>query len=110
MPNPLNTTVQQFRIIPALLSVTALVACAGAQPTASSNLLGVGTPGVASYMPAEQATDLQALLEQCRQVQRQSSTPPQPQTMEAACEELHRTVRNQPGNSVPAGGMPARGS
>lgn len=110
MQNPLNKFARHLRVVPALLTVSALAACAGDQSAARPDLRGVGTPSVASHMTAEQATDLQALLERCRQVPWQSSTPPRPQTVEAACDELHRTVRNQPGNSVSAGGISTRGS
>ncbi|MXP65299.1 hypothetical protein E0493_18285 [Roseomonas sp. M0104] len=91
-------------LVLALLAVATLAACAKPQPVPQPGLLGVGTPGVASHMPAEEPTSVQALLERCGPMPPESGTPPRPQSFAAACEELQRTLRNQPGNSVSAEG------
>ncbi|MDJ0390319.1 hypothetical protein QMO56_19590 [Roseomonas sp. E05] len=88
----------------ALLAAAALAACAERQPAPRSGLPGVGTPGVTSHMPGEEPTSVQALLERCSPAPSASGTPPRPQSFAAACDELRRTLHNQPGNSVSAGG------
>ena len=90
----------------ALLAAAALAACAERQPATQSGLLGVGTPGVASHMPTEEPTSVQALLERCGPMSPESGPPPAPQSFAAACDELHRTLHNQPGNAA-SGNHPA---
>ena len=62
-------------------------------------MLGYGTPGVASYMGDGQAGSLQARTGQCQQVSHGGAAA-QTSGLAAACSQLHRTLRNQPGNSV----------
>jgi len=83
----------------ALLAAASLAACAGPPPVPANGILGYGTPGVSSYPNAGQGDSLGSLMERCRTVPA-SAGPPRPQSLEAACDQLHRTVRNQPGNSV----------
>ena len=74
--------------------------CAGPPAVPPGGMLGYGTPGVSSYMPAAGAVDLQALTARCRGVPLETAPPPQ--TLAAACDQLRRTSRNQPGNTVAA--------
>lgn len=83
-----------------LLATLSLTACAGPPRAAPGSMLGYGTPGVESYVPPEQGGSLDALLARCQGVTAPAALPPRPQTLEAACDQLHRTVRNQPGNAV----------
>ena len=84
----------------AAMVLGALVAGCAAPPAAPpGTILGYGTPGVSSYVPAGEASDLNALMARCRQVP--SDPAPPPQTLAAACDQLRRTARNQPGNTVP---------
>jgi len=78
-----------------------LAACGRPPQAAPGAILGYGTPGVSSYVPAVDADSLQALLDRCRQVP-DIHRSPRPQTIEAACDQLQRTRRNQPGNTVAA--------
>ena len=85
-------------IIASMLVTFGLSACA-ASPTGTSGMLGYGTPGVSTYMAAQQPDGLQAELDRCRGVP-QTSASTETQGLAAACSQLHRTMRNQPGNSV----------
>ena len=80
-----------------LLLGGSLVACAPSSPRKGVGTLGYGTPGVSAY--AESGDTLRAQLDTCRGVSPPAS-PGQTQGLPAACEQLNRTVRNQPGNSV----------
>lgn len=62
-------------------------------------MLGYGIPSVSTYMGDDQAGGLQAELDQCRQVS-QAGPAIQTQGLAAACSQLQRTRRNQPGNTV----------
>ena len=62
-------------------------------------MLGYGTPSVSTYVGANQTGGLQAELDQCRQVPQTGATT-QTQGVSAACRQLQRTLRNQPGNTV----------
>lgn len=84
-----------------LLLGIGLAACAQSPPQTDKGMLGYGTPDVSAY--ADGGTTLQAQLETCRSVPRPSS-PGQTQGLAAACAQLDRMMRNQPGNSV----QPAR--
>ena len=83
----------------AVLSVIALTGCAQAPQVQPGQVLGYGTPGVSTYLPADEATTAQALLDRCRTTYPPVPNPT-PQTFEAACDQLRRTARNQPGNTV----------
>lgn len=102
---PRPTAWQALPAIVALAAALGLTGCADGQRrgAAPQGLLGYGTPGVSAYVPADQATSLQALLDRCQQAQPQAS-PPQAgrQSLEAACDQLHRQLHNQPGNTVRA--------
>lgn len=82
-----------------ILSGWALAACSSQPARTNAGLLGYGTPGVESYVRDDQARDLQAQLDLCRQVP-QHRADTQTQGLPAACGQLQRTVRNQPGNAV----------
>lgn len=75
-----------------------LSACASS-PAGTSGMLGYGTPGVSAYMAGQQPDGLQAELDHCRGVP-QTGASTETQGLAAACSQLHRTMRNQPGNSV----------
>jgi len=62
-------------------------------------VLGYGTPGVSAYMAADQPGGLRAELDRCRGVP-QAGAAMEAQGLGAACDQLHRTMRNQPGNAV----------
>lgn len=83
----------------ALAAALSLAACSTPQASTGDGTLGYGTPGVSSYMADGQAGGLQAELDRCRHLP-QAGVPGQPQGLTAACDQLHRTLRNQPGNSV----------
>ena len=97
---------------PVLVIALALSACSG-QQASKGGVLGYGTPGVSGYVGEDQATSLQAQLERCGQVP-QDGVASQTQGLAAACGQLQRTLRNQPGNSARSadtrreGGGPAR--
>jgi hypothetical protein len=76
-----------------------LAACSAPQATTGSGMQGYGTPGVSAYMANDQAGGLQAELDQCRKVP-QTGAATEIRGLEAACRQLHRTLRNQPGNTV----------
>jgi hypothetical protein len=76
-----------------------LAACSGQQASSGTGMLGYGTPSVSSYTGDDQAGGLQAELDKCRQVS-QADAARQTRGLAAACSQLQRTVRNQPGNAV----------
>lgn len=78
----------------ALSVVIGCTACAGPQQAPSSR--GVGTPGVSAYVPHDQATTSQELLDRCRQAPQAVDN----EGLSAACDQLKRQERNQPGNSA----------
>jgi hypothetical protein len=88
------------------LVVLGLTACAGQSPGSGGELSGVGTPGVSAYVGENQATSVQAMLYRCRQVPQQSDPAPGDRGLSAACAQLRRTLRSQPGNTVEAGATP----
>lgn len=98
---------------PGLVIVFGLAACSGQQAGKDTGVLGYGTPGVSSYVGDGEATSLQVQLGRCSQVP-QAGAATQTQGLPAACGQLQRTLRNQPGNAVEpaaawqAGGDPAR--
>ncbi len=87
------------RLIAALVASAALSACSGPQTSKEVGLLGYGTPNVSTYEQGTPASTLQEELDRCRGVPPTAATS-QTQGLPAACGQLRRTVRNQPGNSV----------
>jgi len=87
------------------IAISGLSACSG-QATAPEGLRGVGTPDVSSYLGDGQATSVQALLERCRQTPEHAGPNSNTRGLEAACSQLHRTMRNQPGNTEQPRGNP----
>lgn len=85
-------------VMPVLASVL-LNACAGPPTVPAGGMLGYGTPGVSSHLRDGAGETVQALLERCRTVPAATSASA-PQTLEAACDQLRRTSRNQPGNAL----------
>lgn len=79
-----------------------LAACAGPGQGSAPGLLGDGTPGVSAYVPEDQATSVRALLDRCEQVPQRADSPPETQGLPAACDQLHGTLRTQPGNAMRA--------
>lgn len=86
------------RLLPLLAAVMSLGACSG-HPMKESRALGYGTPGVSSYVQDDQAASLQAQLERCDQVSLADAAS-ETQGLAAACGQLKRTLRNQPGNAA----------
>lgn len=76
-----------------------LAACSGPQAGGGTGMQGYGTPGVSTFMGNDQAGSLQAELERCRQVS-QADASTQAPGLVAACRQLQRTQRNQPGNTA----------
>ncbi len=87
------------RLTAALVASAALSACSGPQTSKEAGLLGYGTPGVSLHGQGAPALTLQEELDRCRGVP-QASAASQTQGLPAACSQLQRTVRNQPGNTV----------
>ncbi|MBE7158798.1 MAG: hypothetical protein INR62_10280 [Rhodospirillales bacterium] len=86
-------------ITAALLFGATLAGCAGPPTAQPSQVLGHGTPGVESYgLPGRTAT-LADLQDRCRAVP-DTPDPPRPQTLAAACDQLRRTLHNQPGSAL----------
>ncbi|MBW4025231.1 MAG: hypothetical protein HIU92_19240 [Proteobacteria bacterium] len=84
----------------ALLTALLATACSGPPPLQNAEVRGVGTPGVSTYLGSNQATSLQALLDRCRAVPAQSGDASGDRGLGAACSQLHRTLHNQPGNTM----------
>ena len=80
-------------------AVSGLSACSAPQTERSTGLLGYGTPDVSSFTGVDQAGGLQAELDKCRQAS-EADVASQTQGLVAACRQLQRTQRNQPGNTV----------
>jgi len=90
------------RLIAALVASAALSACSVPQTSKEAGLLGYGTPSVSTYEQGAPASTLQEELDRCSGVPQTAATS-QTQGLPAACSQLRRTVRNQPGNSVQPG-------
>lgn len=90
---------QRFQCVILGLSAITLAACSGEPSGQHAGVLGYGTPGVETYVSTGQARDLQAQLDACRDVPLEGAAA-QTQGLPAACGQLQRTVRNQPGNAV----------
>ena len=97
--NSTHSPRQLIRLTGILLAVAALSACSGSQPNKAAGLLGYGTPGVSSYGQGTPATTLQEELDRCNAVSDLGAAS-QTQGLLAACSQLKRTARNQPGNTV----------
>lgn len=95
-----STARQGWALAPVFAAAFGLAACSVPQASRGTGMLGYGTPGVSAY--ADGGPTLQAQLDACRGVPQ--SKPNQTQGLSASCDQLHRLVRNQPGNSV----QPAR--
>lgn len=97
------TQVALLRLISAtassMLVIFGVSACTAPSGSTSSGMLGYGTPGVSAYMAADQPGGLQAELDRCRDLP-PTGAATEAQGLAAACSQLHRTMRNQPGNSV----------
>lgn len=87
----------------ALALGASLAACAPSSPYKVAGRLGYGTPSVSAYVEGERDSTLQAELRRCERVG-EPAPAGQTQGLPAACDQLRRTVRNQPGNAV----QPAR--
>ena len=87
------------RLLAALIAAAALGACSGPPSNKTAGPLGFGTPGVSSVMQESPAATLREELDRCSRVQRTRAAS-QTQGMPAACAQLERTARNQPGNTV----------
>ena len=96
---PTQTVLLIGRLIGVVVVAAALTACSGQSATRPAGQLGYGTPGVSNYVGPADAASLQAQLDRCRQVP-QAAAATQTQDLPAACAQLQRTYRNQPGNAV----------
>jgi len=90
---------RRAQFLPLLPAVLGLAACNVTPLQTQAGMRGFGTPGVSAYAPNGDAPSLQAQLERCERVP-QAGSAGQTQGLPAACDQLRRTVRNQPGNSV----------
>ncbi len=90
---------QLGRLAALLVALPALAACSGPTTNREAGLLGYGTPGVSSYGQGATAATLQEELDRCSRVD-QAGAASQTQGLPAACNQLQRTARNQPGNTV----------
>ena len=95
----LLTVRQELAVAAVCAAALSLAACSGPQANGGTGMLGYGTPSGASYMGGGQAGGLKAELDQCQQVSHGGAAAQTPGLV-AACRQLHRTMRNQPGNSV----------
>ena len=82
-----------------------LAACSPSSPYKDAGRLGYGTPSVSSYVVGERYSTLQAELKRCERVG-QPAPAGQTEGLAAACDQLRRTARNQPGNSVQPATLP----
>lgn len=95
---------QVVAFTPVLAAALSLAACATSPEIGSGKVLGYGTPGVSRYVHDDRDDTLQAQLDRCNQVP-QAGVTGETQGLPAACGQLRRTLRNQPGNTA----QPARG-
>lgn len=96
-------TSSRCRLALALALGAGVAACSGPARNEEAGLLGYGTPGVSAYVQDGQDGTLQAEFERCRGVGLPDAAG-RNGGLEAACDQLRRTARNQPGNAV----QPAR--
>lgn len=87
------------QVLPLLLAVLGLAACNVTPLQTQPGMRGFGTQGVSAYAPDGDAPSLQAQLERCERLP-QAGSAGQTQGLPAACDQLRRTIRNQPGNSM----------
>lgn len=90
-------THQLARLTRTLVALVALGACSGPPESKNTGLLGYGTPGVSTSIQGPPAATLQEELDRCSRVPQAASAT---HGLPAACSQLQRTVRNQPGNTV----------
>jgi len=90
---------RRFQFLSLLPAVLGLAACTVTPLQTQAGMRGFGTPAVSAYIPDGDAPSLQAQLDRCERVP-QAGSASQTQGLPAACDQLRRTVRNQPGNSV----------
>ena len=83
----------------AVLLASTLAGCAGPPQARPGQVLGYGTPGVESHLLPGEAHTLEELQARCRAMPI-SAVPPAPQSLAAACDQLHRIEFNQPGNTI----------
>ena len=88
-----------------LAAAAGLGACSGPPMAKPGETLGHGTPSVDSYLRDGQDSSLQAMLARCGRIP-QAPAASQTQGLPAACAQLQRTLRNQPGNAVRPGRAP----
>lgn len=93
---------------PALVILLGLAACSGPQTGKNTGVLGYGTPDISNYVGDDQTKSLQAQLDRCSKVP-QAGAASQTQGLAAACGQLQRTMRNQPGNAVETAGVSQAG-
>lgn len=89
---------QMFPVAVVLAASLALAGCAGQPHGQAPGPLGYGTPDVSTYVPANRADNLRAMRARCEGVL--PAEPVATQGLPAACDQLRRTQRNQPGNSM----------
>ena len=82
-----------------LVALATLGACSGPQTSEQAGPLGYGTPGVSTFGQGTPVATLQDELDRCSGVP-QAGAASQTHGLPAACSQLQRTVRNQPGNTV----------
>lgn len=98
-PTSWSQLMRRFQFLSLLPAVLGLAACNAAPSQKPAGMLGFGTPAVSAYAPDGDAPSLRAQLERCERVP-QASSAGETQGLPAACDQLRRTVWNQPGNSV----------
>jgi len=100
-PDQMNLALRSALQVLVAFAAAGLAACAGQPPGPETGIRGVGTPGVAAYVPADRATSLQAMQANCEGVP--PAAPSATQGLPAACDQLRRTLNNQPGNAAQPG-------
>ena len=90
------------RLAPFVAMAAALGACSGASMSKSDETFGYGTPGVSAYGQNGENESLQAMLARCSGVP-QTSAASEVRGLPAACGQLQRMLRNQPGNTAQPG-------
>ncbi len=96
---------QLGRLTALLVALPALGACSGPTTSREAGLLGYGTPGVSTYRQGAPASTLQEELDRCNRVP-QAGAASQTEGLPAACAQLHRTLHNQPGNTLQSARTP----
>ncbi len=62
-------------------------------------MLGYGSLGMSTYQPGSSDATLQEEMDRCNRVP-QAGAASQTQGLPTACAQLHRTLHNQPGNTL----------